>query len=309
VLKKNPKYAGHRPRHVGTIRVEENVGSLEDVLDHIESGQADWGQVPTAIALQQKLATKYGVNRSRFWLEPGLVLRHWPLNTSRALFRDVRLRRAVNYAINRAAVRLQFGGPRESSLTDQYLAPGLPGVRRRQLYPLNLRLAKRLARGHTRSGRAVVYVPDFHDFIAAAQVIQQNLERIGLHVSITRIPATSYFDRLLDPAEPWDMAFALWQPDYPDPHAYLNPLFSSHGDANLARFASKKYDRKLQRAAKRQGSARYRDYAKLDVELARDAAPSVATDFLNESTFVSKHVDRRCIVLRPSLDLTAVCLK
>ena len=43
--------------------------------------------------------------------------------------------------------------------------------------------------------------------------------------------------------------------------------------------------------------------------LARDAAPLAALSVLNEPTFVSERVDRRCIVLRPALVLTAVCLK
>ena len=54
---------------------------------------------------------------------------------------------------------------------------------------------------------------------------------------------------------------------------------------------------------------RYHAYGKLDVRLARDVAPMIPTVFTKEPTFVSKRVDRRCIVLRPALDLAAVCLK
>jgi hypothetical protein len=56
-----------------------------------------------------------------------------------------------------------------------------------------------------------------------------------------------------------------------------------------------------------QGRDRDSAYAGLDVRLARDAAPLAAVDVLNEPTLVSKRVG--CIVLRPVLDLTAVCLK
>jgi hypothetical protein len=56
-----------------------------------------------------------------------------------------------------------------------------------------------------------------------------------------------------------------------------------------------------------QGRDRDSAYAALDVRLARDAAPLAAVDVLNEPTLVSKRVG--CIVLRPVLDLTAVCLK
>jgi hypothetical protein len=52
---------------------------------------------------------------------------------------------------------------------------------------------------------------------------------------------------------------------------------------------------------------RDRAYGELDIRLARDAAPLVALSIINEATLVSKRVG--CIVLRPVLDLTAVCLR
>ena len=56
-----------------------------------------------------------------------------------------------------------------------------------------------------------------------------------------------------------------------------------------------------------QGRDRDRAYGALDVRLAREAAPVAAVDVLKEPTLVSERVG--CIVLRPVLDLTAVCLK
>ena len=56
-----------------------------------------------------------------------------------------------------------------------------------------------------------------------------------------------------------------------------------------------------------QSRDRDRAYGALDVRLARDAAPLAALDVLSEVTLVSARVG--CIVLRPVLDLTAVCLK
>ena len=43
------------------------------------------------------------------------------------------------------------------------------------------------------------------------------------------------------------------------------------------------------------------------LELARDAAPRAPVDLPRSPTFVSRRVG--CVVLRPDLDLTAVCLK
>jgi hypothetical protein len=63
----------------------------------------------------------------------------------------------------------------------------------------------------------------------------------------------------------------------------------------------------MRSAARLQGAERYRVYGRLDVELSRDAAPRVPVFVQNQSTLVSARVG--CVVLRPTLDLTAVCLK
>ncbi len=258
----------------------------------------------------------YRGSRPHHFVKPGLVFRHYHFNTSRPLFRNnARLRRAVNFAVDRSAVRAAAGGRLGSRLTDQYLPPGLPGFRDARIYPLerpDLRRARELARGHTRSGKAVLYTYDVPFFIAAAQIIEKNLARIGLDVVVKGIPPSAYFQRIIDnPAEPWDIASADWAPDHLDPYTYLNLLLDGQfiRENNLSHFNSERYNRLLRRTARLQGAARYRAYGKLDVRLARDAAPIVAISYLNDATLVSKRVDRRCIVLRPTLDLTAVCLK
>ena len=99
-------------------------------------------------------------------------------------------------------------------------------------------------------------------------------------------------------------------PSYIDPYAYINLLFDRRfvGATNFARFASSAYDRPLRQAARLpQGVERQSAYSALDVQLARDAAPIAVVDVLNEPTLVSRRVG--CVVLRPVLDLTSVCLE
>ena len=61
------------------------------------------------------------------------------------------------------------------------------------------------------------------------------------------------------------------------------------------------------RRAARLREARLRAYAQLDERLSRDAAPGVPVDLPSATTLVSRRIG--CVVLRPELDLTAVCLK
>jgi peptide/nickel transport system substrate-binding protein len=317
VLKRNRYYHGSRPHHVASFVAEAQGGSFDDVLDDIEQGAADWGWAPSDFYLrpERRLVAKYGVNRSRFFLKPGLTFRHYHLNTSRPLFRNnPRLRRAVNFAIDRSAVQRALEGPLGGRLTDQYLPRGLPGFQDAKIYPLerpNVRRARALARGHRRSGKTVLYALDRPNFVAAAQVIKKNLAKIGVDVEIKSFPLQTLFQKVLTPGEPWDIAWSDWAPDYLDPFSYLNSVLDGQfvSTNNWSHFNSERYNRRLRRTARLQGAARYREYGKLDVELARDAAPMVAISYLNGPTLVSKRVDRRCIVLRPTLDLTAVCLK
>ena len=318
-LRRNRFYGGSRPHHVDGFDVDLRAASPQEVLQRVERGEADWGHTISGIYFDPalRLVEKYGLNRSQLFLRPGLTLRMIALNSSRPLFRDnVALRRAVNLALNRRGL-VAVAGSLVSRPTDQYLPSILPGFKDADIYPLedaDLERAKALARGNLRGGKAVLYVNSSPIPMGIGQLVKQQLAQIGLDVEIRGIPihsaSSAYFRKLATPGEPWDLAFGLWSPSYIDPYAYINLLLESRylGATNFARFVSRPLDRQMRRAARLpQGSDRNSAYAALDVRLAREAAPIAAVDVLNEPTLVSKRVG--CIVLRPVLDLTAVCLK
>jgi peptide/nickel transport system substrate-binding protein len=315
VIARNRFYRGKRPQRVDSYVVDLTASSPQEIIDRIESGAADWGWVspPVLSASAERLVAKYGRNTSQFWVKPGLQFRGYALNASGPLFRNnARLRRAVNFAIDRAALQRAAGGPHASRLTDQYLPPGLPGFRDARIYPLqrpNLQTARALAAGRTRSGKAVLYTFDTPLTLGFAQIVKRNLAEIGLQVEIKSIPRDTYFSRLQAPDVAYDIAFRPWTPDYLDPYSYVNLLLDSRfvGGLNMSRFASPEYDRLMRRAGRMEGGPRYKAYGDLDVKIARDAAPLVAVEYVNAATLVSKRVG--CVVLRPTLALTAVCLK
>ena len=197
------------------------------------------------------------------------------------------------------------------------MPPLVPGFRDRRIIPLegDLGRAKALVNGRLRGGKAVLYTPASAQKVGIAQTLQLQLAEIGLEVEIRSVPEyvtnSAYRGRLGDPAEAWDLALALWTPDFVDPYGYVNRLLDaqSAGGTNLARFDEPRYLDLMRRAARRQGAARDRAYAELDLQLARDAAPVVPMGVLNEATLVSARVPKRCMLLRPGLVLTTVCLK
>jgi ABC-type oligopeptide transport system substrate-binding subunit len=320
VIRRNRFYGGKRPHHVDGFDVDLRAASPTEMIQRIDRGEADWGHTVAGVFLDPALGliTKHGLNRSRFFVKPGLTLRMFAFNSSRPLFRNnPKLRRAVNLALDRTALIASAGGAVAGTPTDQYLPPTVAGFRDADIYPLDrpdLDRARELARGNLRGGRAVLYTANVPQALVPAQLAKQQLAAIGLEVELRPLPfhiaTAAYLERLSARGEPWDLALVLWSPNLPDAYAYINLLLEGSfvGRTNVAGFASRGYDELMRRAARlRQARSRNRAYGELDVRLARDAAPLAALNVVNEATLVSTRVG--CVVLRPVLDLTAVCLK
>jgi ABC-type oligopeptide transport system substrate-binding subunit len=230
------------------------------------------------------------------------------LNTSRPLFKDnVALRRALNFAVDRKALTKE-NPPHLATVTDQYLPTALAGFRDARIYPLDgpdLRRARALAEGRTRSGKAILYTCSRPDCVAPAQILQRNLGAIGITVEIRKLPTQVFFDKIFRPSEPFDIAWVGWGDT--EAAAYLSGLFDGRRGINLSRFDDPAYDRLFDRASQLPDAARYRAFGDLDVRLARDAAPAIGYATLNAWAFVSARTG--CVVMNPFLDLTAVCLK
>jgi len=311
VLRRNPNYHRRRPHPLREIDVRIGVPTEQSVRE-IEAGRADYtldyGLFPGVYA---RLARRYGpasraasIGRQRYFLNPALVLDYLRLNTNRALFARLRLRRAVNYAIDRRALaRLGFDNPSPAGLTDQYLPPTVAGFRDAHIYPFrpDLATARRLA-GGTRA-TAVFYSCTTPNCRQHAAIIRKNLEAIGLRVDVREFPLGELLSRLHTKGEPFDLAIDRTAFAAPDPFYFLNiPM-----DAGL--FDNPVYDRKLVGAAKLVGRKREVAYGKLDVELAREAAPLVAFTYQTHQDFFSERMG--CHVYNPAygMDLAALCLR
>jgi peptide/nickel transport system substrate-binding protein len=312
VIRRNRFYAGRRPHHVDGYTADLRAASFDEVLDRIEAGEADWGWALPEEYFDpaRRLAAKYGVNKARFFVRHGWTTHGFVLNTSRPLFRNnPELRQAVNFAVDRAALRRASGSELQSELTDQYLPAGFPGYRDAHVYPLqrpDLRRGRELARGNTRDGKAVLFTIASPPRLAAAQSLKRDLAKIGLDVTVVGVPRPAYFGRL-GATGAYDIGFSPWAPDYTDPFAILNVRFDGRfvGLANWARFDDAEANRALRHASSLAGSARHQAYAALDARLAREFAPMIAVEVLNDATLVSKRVS---CVTQP-FDLAAVCLR
>jgi YVTN family beta-propeller protein len=325
VLRSNPNYHGSRPQRLREIRYTIGSAPSTNVAD-VEAGRSDYladGFIPEDRDLEARLAARYGpasaAARSggqRYFVNPWFALAFLGLNTSRPLFSDIDWRKAVNYAIDRRALA-RIGnlvtGPFPAIPTDHYVPPTMPGAPRTTLYPPggDLRVARRLAPDDRRA--ALLYTCNLALCRQQAHTIRSNLAAIGLDVQVREFPVVELFERAGTKGEPFDIITAHWGADYADPSDFLNVLLGQQihpsGNLNLAYYTDPDVARKLDRVARLTGEARYRGYAALSVELARDAAPWVAYASGTSRDFFSSRMG--CQVFHPvyGIDLAALCTR
>jgi peptide/nickel transport system substrate-binding protein len=316
VLTPNPNYHGNRPHRLA--RIEEAVGVPgRRAIAEVEKGAADValdGAVDASNAA--RLAARYGARSpagrsggQQYLVSPLAALDFFALNTHRSLFADARLRRAVNYAIDRAALaRLgDFFSRLPEHPIDHYLTPGVPGYSDVHIYPATPDVAKarQLARGRA-GATAVLYTCDVAPCDQQAQILKSDLAKIGMRVKIRAFSVKTLFTKVTRPGEPFDITFNSWVADYPDPDGTLNVLLD--GGTVITTLNDRTYRARLAAAAKLTGPERYLTYARLDAELARDAAPWVAFGNPSSHELFSRRMGCQIYGVY-GLDLAALCIK
>jgi peptide/nickel transport system substrate-binding protein len=92
----------------------------------IEQGRADWLAANVPVTQFDQLELQHP---ALLHLNPIVTVDFVHLNTNVAPFNDVRVRQALNDAIDRAEIVKLYGGPSFATPTCQLIMPGLPGYR------------------------------------------------------------------------------------------------------------------------------------------------------------------------------------
>jgi YVTN family beta-propeller protein len=325
ILKRNPNYTGPRPHHLAEIVFSSpSAFSTPLAIARVIAGETDYAPDTLFSGSWPELNRRYGARspaaqagHQRVFLNHWLDLDALTLNVRRPLFADVRLRRAVNFAIDRRALAaggsFPSAGYLSSTPTDQYLIPNIPGFREVEIYPLagDLRRARRLA-GNARRA-AVMYTCNFSPCLRDAQVVKKNLAALGIAVQVRAFDFDELFRRQGRKGEPYDIGLNTWRFDYPDPFDILNASFdSSLGPGyltNVGGFSNPDWRRRLEAAERLSGGRRARAYARLDAELARKTTPWVPFGYNATLDFFSPRIG--CEMYQPiyGMDLAALCIR
>ena len=113
---------------VDKITITENKNNSAQVTD-IEQNKVDFMVDPPASDRLQEVKTRYG---NRFRLENSINTYYFWMNTQKAPFNDIKVRQAINYAVDPEALNRIFGGRLHP--TQQILPPGMPGYEEYKLF-------------------------------------------------------------------------------------------------------------------------------------------------------------------------------
>ncbi|HEX6455072.1 MAG TPA: ABC transporter substrate-binding protein [Solirubrobacterales bacterium] len=299
--------------HVDKIVFKVQTNPATQVRE-VERGEVDWMKYPPPPDLYQEIKRRF--EGTQFREEPTISVFYFWLNTQRPPFDDVRVRQAVNYATDPAALERIYSGTIRR--TQQILPPQMPGYRRFVLYPHNLAKAKELvAEAHPSDRHVTVWTDNIPPANEAAEYFQQVLEGLGFSVKLKEVSGSTYFTLISNRATPdLDAGWSNWLLDYPHPNDYFQPQLSGEsilptGNTNWADFDDPAVTRKINElAAEPLGPKQEAEYAALDREV-MEQAPWVPFGTLSLGTFVSDKIDVNKVIVSPiyGQDLTSFELK
>jgi YVTN family beta-propeller protein len=236
--------------------VWQSAPSLQAAVTAVEQGRADWleGTPPYAQYHQLELQDPGQLHNNPQW-----AVAFVPLNTHIPPFNDLRVRQALNYAINRAKLVQFYGGPAFATPSCQAIVPGIPGYRRYCPYTLHphangawsapdMTRARRLVAQSGTIGERIdlIHNPNAYTPTATSGYIAGVLRALGYRVRISVIPYPS-----ITPAM-WKsfqiQAAGNWIPAYPDPSSYVPAFFSCGGSNSNDYYCNPAIDREMRHA-------------------------------------------------------------
>lgn len=279
-------------------------------VNEVEQAKVDWMKNPPPSDRYAEVKDRF--EGSQFRADPTISIYYFWMNTQQPPFDDVRVRQAVNYAVDPAALERIYAGT--LARTQQVLPPGMPGYRKFELYPHDLPKARELvARARPADRQVTVWTINLPPGDEAGEYFQQVLEKLGFEVRLKVISAATYFTLISNTHTPeLDAGWGNWLLDYPHPNDYFQPQLSGEsivpvGNTNWAMFDDPAINRKIgELAAQQLGPQQEREYTALDREVMRQA-PWAPFGNLTLGTFVSDRIDLDKVIVNPIFgqDLTS----
>ena len=249
-------------------RIEYTFGIPEEAaVTAVENGQYDW--MADTIPLD-----RLGELGSRFAGQTH-VMRHsslyfLPMNMHEAPFTDIRVRQAVNYALNRKALVILYGGPGiarplcgliPSALdvggqTCAYTHAATPSAPAQQWSAPDMQAARDLVRASGTMGQKVtLVVANTSADMAMGAWVRDMLQALGYQAALRPLSSSLHLAYIQNTDNHVQIALTSWSADYPSASNFVDALFGCenfhpHSDSsiNISGFCDPKVQAVMERA-------------------------------------------------------------
>jgi peptide/nickel transport system substrate-binding protein len=287
--------------HYDAIDVKVNANA-ETAVNEVESGKVDWMEEPPPPDRIAELRKRY--EGTQLLTAPQIDLYYFWMNVNKAPFNDPRVRRAINYAIDPAALERIYAGTMRP--VQQVLPPAMPGHRTYKPYPHDMAKARELiAAAAPRVRKMTVWTDDYAPNKQAGEYYESVLSELGFEPTLKVVPAANYTTIIGNGSTPnLDTGWADWYMDYPHPNDYFEPQLSGKSiqptyDSNYSRFEDPAIDAQIERLDRVPlGPKQEAEYAHLDREVMRQA-PWAPFGSVTMTTFISSQIDPEKVVVSP----------
>jgi YVTN family beta-propeller protein len=248
-------------------------------------------------------------HRSQLQINPQMITGFMYLNISTPPFNDLRVRQAVNLALDRGHVVTGYGGPLAAQPTCQILPPGLADYHRYCPYTRHPAAdgnwhAPDLARARqlvTASGTAGMQItvwnaPTPQGAVNETQVTVTALRQLGYRASLRLLPYSTYYTYTNDSRNRAQVIDGGWSADYPSADDFIGKLTCNYfvprngpATTDASEFCDPALDSQITRAAALQATnppAAAARWAQLDRQLT-DLAIWLPTVTPNEADLLS----------------------
>ena len=281
--------------------VQYDFGLTEEAqVTAVQNGEADWMYDEPPADRLAEMGTK---NKDQVHVTPLTAWWYVPMNNNLAPFDNIKVRQAVNYAIDRKALVNLFGGPVLASPVCQVLPPGFPGHEDYCPYTKDpgtkwsapdMEKAKKLVEESGTKGMKITIVPEDKTVAKSIGVyLQSVMNELGYDASVKPISPDIQFTYIQNTNNKVQMSVTQWYQDYPAASDFLNILFGcssftpgSDSSINMAGFCDKDIDSKMQAALAlgvTDPAAANKMWSEID-KAVTDKAPAAAL-------FTPKHLD------------------
>ncbi|MGH3253487.1 MAG: ABC transporter substrate-binding protein, partial [Trebonia sp.] len=196
--------------------------------------------------------------KARLVTSPASPIEYVAINMRSPKLKSLKVRQALEYAVNREAVTFASGGTIAADPATTLITPGIAGRVDYDLYPAgstgDLAKAKSLlAQAGVKNLTLTLAAENDPIPTAIAQAVQQAYKTAGITVVIKSLSDDAFTALATgNGSGGYDLALSSWQPDFPSAMDNIEPLFASdmigNGNYNISRLSDPKVDALISQA-------------------------------------------------------------